>query len=81
MLLKKHESKEEIAKTVINIYTLESFLYRELNRALREGDKTRACISYFAHLINCSLKYFVDNDKCKVYKGLLYRGCYLNEDQ
>lgn len=38
LLSKKNESKEEIAKAVIHIYTLESFLYKEMNRALREAD-------------------------------------------
>ncbi|CAD8069876.1 unnamed protein product [Paramecium sonneborni] len=78
---KQNSSKEQIAKTTINIYTKESFLYKEINRALREADKSRACVSIFAKLMNYSLKHFIDKINYQPYSGLLYRGVNLTDDQ
>ncbi|CAD8129319.1 unnamed protein product [Paramecium sonneborni] len=58
LLKKKNKTLEIIASIVIQMYTQESFLYRKINRAFRENDKTRACISYFVKLMNYSLQHF-----------------------
>jgi hypothetical protein len=72
------KSKEEIEKCVIYLYTFESFLYRLLNRTLRENDQSKLdTLGTFCQILfkcDCS----PTTDKVG-YQGELYRGAQLDE--
>ncbi|CAD8125218.1 unnamed protein product [Paramecium sonneborni] len=73
--------KKQIAQMTIYIYTHNSFLYKEMNKALREQDKTKACIGYYAFLLSLSLTFLANQSEYKPYDGPLFRGVFLTEEQ
>lgn len=75
----KGKSSEEMNKTVLNLYTRESFLYRLINATLRDNDQSKLdTLGAFSQLLfhcDCSpdLRPFG-------YQGELYRGAQLDEE-
>lgn len=86
LLKVKSKSNEEIEKVCVNLYTKESFLYRNLNQALRafqdeqQADtarKTLERLGLFFLIVRQHVLVFT-NDRCK--RKYLYRGATLSEE-
>ncbi|CAF4831885.1 unnamed protein product, partial [Rotaria sp. Silwood2] len=76
----KSQSKPEIQKMSLKLYTFESFLYKRLNTALRNKEKTAiATLGPFCYLIWSTLLPFGFEEKN--FSGVVYRGMTLDQSQ
>ncbi|CAF0912875.1 unnamed protein product [Didymodactylos carnosus] len=76
----KDKQWDVISKCCVKIYTRESFVYKLLNRTLREGDMTKVdTLGAFCDLLYNSP--YSSQLKRNQYKGLVYRGCNLDPEQ
>ncbi|CAF0880648.1 unnamed protein product [Didymodactylos carnosus] len=78
--LVKPKGEDEIYKLFILLYTYECFLYKLINKTLREDDyskiQTLAPFCGLLHTSNC-----VAATKSYIYKGKVYRGMHLDQEQ
>jgi hypothetical protein len=74
------ESFEKIGQACIHIYTMESFVYRLVNMALRENDQSKVdTLGPFSYLL--FQFYFAQEFKDLQFTGRVYRGANLSTSQ
>ena len=77
------DPEHEITKHILYLYSMESFIYEELNKASRQKDKSKvqyygafaAALSYIIYKANSNRKDLIKGD------SILYRGLKLNSNQ
>ncbi|CAF3299351.1 unnamed protein product [Rotaria sp. Silwood2] len=73
----ENSTEEEINECCVRLYTHESFLYKLLNKTLREDDMSKVdTLGSFAYLLYMSSS----NLKKHLYQGIVYRGAKLDLD-
>ncbi|CAF1221070.1 unnamed protein product [Didymodactylos carnosus] len=73
------QSKDELYKDILSIYTRESFLYRLVNKVLRSYDLSKLqTLGPFCYLLNEALRNLPEETR---YLGIVYRGAQLDPGQ
>ena len=73
LLAMKDRTEREILKCCVYLYTLESFLYRLMNRVLRENDKTKMdTVAPFCYFLTEAI--WSDTLADERFYGIVYRG-------
>ena len=78
-----NDNIEDILKFCVYLYTLDTFLYRQVNSAIREENiKKMDTLGSFCYLLNVFLHEGCKNleDSVYAYKGVVYRGTTLSKE-